>query len=319
MFRLLFLAFVCALLPLGVSARDILQERIVFAQGTSGTTINGRITGDNITDYLLRATAGQQMTVTFAPDNSFAYFNVLQGDDPTALHVGSRDGGAYSGTVPATGDYRIRVYLMRAAARRDEVANYRLSVTIGEAAAPAPDYADGLAGGPDWWAVTGLSTGDALNVRSGPGTRNAVIGQLGNGDRVRNRGCQMNGDTRWCQIEFPGDQVVRGWVAGRYLREAAAPSDAGSREARGSIPCAVLEGQPMGSCTFRVSRGTGGTASVWVALPSGGERYLDFRDGTLVGSDPGKETHQEKSGDLNLIWIDGVERFEIPDAVIYGG
>lgn len=61
-----------------------------------------------------------------------------------------------------------------------------------------------------------------------------------------------------------------------------------------------------------------GTANVWVTMPSGGERYLAFNEGMLIGSDPGKEMHQERSGDLNLSYIDGGERYELPDAALYG-
>ncbi|MGG7644789.1 SH3 domain-containing protein [Rhodovulum sp. YNF3179] len=65
--------------------------------------------------------------------------------------------------------------------------------------------------------VTGLRGGDTLNVRSGPGTGNAIVGALTNGTSVRNLGCQMQGNTRWCQIEMMTDMRERGWVAGRYL------------------------------------------------------------------------------------------------------
>jgi hypothetical protein len=40
------------------------------------------------------------------------------------------DQNQYEGTLPASGDYRIRVYMMRSAARRNEVANYRLEIII---------------------------------------------------------------------------------------------------------------------------------------------------------------------------------------------
>ena len=307
-------------LPCAAWSQDTVEKRIEFSPGSSGTTIEGRIQGYSSVDYLLGASEGQRMTVDFTTDNPSAYFNLMRGNDPAALHVGSIAGNRFDGALPASGDYRVRVYLMRNAARRNEVAYYTLRVSIaGQSAAAAPpsgDFADGLSGGPDWWEVTGLAANDTLNVRTGAGIGNSVIGAFGNGDRVRNLGCAMNGSTRWCRGEMPGDQPVRGWVAGRYLVEAAAPPVNG---ASGSIPCAVSQSQPMGRCAFRVSRGSGGTASLWVALPAGGERYLDFREGNLVGSDPGKATHQERLGDLNLIFIDGIERYEIPDAVIYGG
>lgn len=317
----LFLTIFTLVAPSICAAQPISEHRVSFAPGTSGTTIQGRIDGSQIADYILGARAGQVMTVDFSPTNPSAYFNVMRGADPAAIFIGSTSGNSFSGALPGDGDYRIRVYLMRSAARRNEVSDFTLTVGIG-AAAPSPaasgDYADGLAGGPDWWAVAGVTAGDLLNVRSGPGAANPVVGQLGNGDRVRNLGCRMNGETKWCEIEMPGDQPVRGWAAGRYLTEAAGVSTP-NREATGMIPCALAVGQPMATCTFRVSRGSGGTASVWVALPSGGERYLDFREGRLVGSDPGMQVFQDRMGDLNIVSINGIERYELPDAILFGG
>lgn len=65
--------------------------------------------------------------------------------------------------------------------------------------------------------VTGIPAGDVLNVRSGPGTSYRIVGALGNGDRVRNLGCQSQGSSRWCRIEMMTDMRERGWVNGRYL------------------------------------------------------------------------------------------------------
>lgn len=116
---------------------------------------------------------------------------------------------------------------MRNAARRGETANYQLTISVenGQAQRPttlpsgpvAPNFADGLEGGPDFWSVEGLSGGDTLNIRSGPSTGNSIIGTVQNGDVLRNLGCTMNGSTRWCQVETQRGQ--RGWVAGRYLHE----------------------------------------------------------------------------------------------------
>jgi uncharacterized protein YraI len=81
------------------------------------------------------------------------------------------------------------------------------------------DYADGLAGGPDFWEVTGLAPGDTLNLRIGPSTGDRVVGELDAGDVVRNFGCGRVSGQRWCQVAGPGDPGSEGWVAGRYLRE----------------------------------------------------------------------------------------------------
>jgi hypothetical protein len=71
------------------------------------------------------------------------------------------------------------------------------------------DFADGLAGGPDFWAVTGVPDGDTLDVRSGPATKFEVRGELANGDVVRNLGCRMEAGRRWCRI---GTMITAGFV-----------------------------------------------------------------------------------------------------------
>ena len=48
----------------------------------------------------------------------------------TALFVCSTSGNKWTGTLPKDGDYTIRVYLMRSAARRNEMAKYKLSIDI---------------------------------------------------------------------------------------------------------------------------------------------------------------------------------------------
>lgn len=118
---------------------DIQSKPLQFAKGTSAATVESSLQGDQTIDYELRARAGQTMTVTLKTSNGANYFNVLPpGSDDVAIFVGSTSGNEFSGTLPADGEYKIRVYLMRSAARRNEKANYTLTVGItGKAAAPA--------------------------------------------------------------------------------------------------------------------------------------------------------------------------------------
>ncbi|VVO09718.1 hypothetical protein PS712_03357 [Pseudomonas fluorescens] len=183
------------------------------------------------------------------------------------------------------------------------------------------DFADGFSGGPDYWDVANLSSGETLNVLSEPGVGKQIVGALVIGDRVRNLGCKPVGSNRWCQIEAGVKQKFTGWVNGKYLREAAGPPQGAtsSSDATGSLPCATALGQPSSVCPFRTTRGLGGNADVWIALPTGKERYIEFREGKPIGTDPGLTLSFERSGDLSLIRIGSVERYEIPDALIFGG
>ncbi|MEZ5936041.1 MAG: SH3 domain-containing protein [Alphaproteobacteria bacterium] len=195
-----------------------------------------------------------------------------------------------------------------------------LTVNVGgegtpESMAQAPDFADGLSGGPDYWEVTDVPAGDILNVRAGPGTANEIIGALANGDIVANRGCAMVGRSRWCQIETGAEMTFTGWVSGRYLREGYPDLD----QATGRLPCSTSIGQPTRPCDFRVTRGPAGFASVWVTIGEGRERFIAFREGEPITSEAGLDVRYEKSGDLYLIRMGGKERYEIPEAVVFGG
>jgi hypothetical protein len=70
---------------------------------------------------------------------------------------------------------------------------------------------------PDNWVVSGVASNDRLNVRSAPNADAETLGRLRNGTRVRNLGCKNSGGARWCRISA---DTVRGWVNGRFLREA---------------------------------------------------------------------------------------------------
>jgi hypothetical protein len=186
--------------------------------------------------------------------------------------------------------------------------------------------------------VTGIGGRDYLNVRTGPGTRNPVLARLSDGEILRNLGCRVVAGRRWCNVARL-DGRDSGWVAGDFLREASRqPGAGGSRpwpgrqpvgagpwgdgepfSATGSLPCATAIGQPSRPCRFGVVRsGRPGSAGVWIAIGGGEERFFQFERGRPVFTNTAGRIQVERSGDLNLIRV-GRERYEIPDAVVFGG
>ncbi len=121
------------------AADGIVTKPLQFAKGTSSATVKGSIKGYQIIDYKLRAKAGQTMTVAFQTSNLSSYFNVLPpGSNDVAIFVGSTSGNDFSGALPSDGEYKIRVYMMRNAARRNETAKFTLKVGVtGSATATA--------------------------------------------------------------------------------------------------------------------------------------------------------------------------------------
>lgn len=109
---------------------EIETKPVHFKSGTSSSEITGELKGYQIIDYTLAAKAGQEMTVHLSTDNTANYFNVLPSDSEEAIFIGSIKGNSWTGILPKTDTYRVRVYLMRSAARRNEKANYRINFAI---------------------------------------------------------------------------------------------------------------------------------------------------------------------------------------------
>lgn len=161
----------CMLYPFGLpslAADDIETHPIQFAKGASSATIKGSLKGYQIIDYKLRARAGQTMTVSLNTDNTANYFNVIPpGSNDVAVYIGSTGGNDWSGPLTTDGEYTLRVYQMRSAARRKETAHYTLTVGItGNASASllgSAPTSDGKVAGTPYHATGTLpcSMGDA--------------------------------------------------------------------------------------------------------------------------------------------------------------
>ncbi|MCS4245654.1 hypothetical protein M2418_005202 [Rhizobium sp. BIGb0125] len=111
-------------------ADDIRRETVRFAPGSSSSTIKASVKGYQSIQYTLSVTAGQKMSVQLDSPNASLYFNVTAPGAAAAMYNSSIDGNETSITIPSSGKYLIDVYLMRNAARRNETANYDLTLYV---------------------------------------------------------------------------------------------------------------------------------------------------------------------------------------------
>lgn len=111
-------------------ADDVRRETVQFAPGTSGATLTSKVRGYNSVQYSLSVRAGQKMSVQLDSGNPSLYFNITAPGASAALYNSSMDGNGTSVTIPSSGKYVIDVYLMRNAARRDETADYTLTLYV---------------------------------------------------------------------------------------------------------------------------------------------------------------------------------------------
>jgi hypothetical protein len=134
-------AFIVGAVPAAGAADAPRVERVRFERGASSATIEASIRGHETVDYVLNAGKGQSMNVSMATDNGANYFNILApGESEVAMFNGSTADNQFEGVLPGSGDYKIRVYLMRSAARRNETAKYRLEMIVSGHATAAPAH-----------------------------------------------------------------------------------------------------------------------------------------------------------------------------------
>jgi hypothetical protein len=119
--------------PTVLAQSNIQTQRVQFKPSANSAIVQGSIKGYQIVDYVVNAKKGQTMNVSMATKHGATYFNILEpGQTEVAIFNGSVSDNQFERTLKKSGDYRIRVYMMRSAARRNEVANYRLEMIVSE-------------------------------------------------------------------------------------------------------------------------------------------------------------------------------------------
>lgn len=120
--------------PLAASAQQVVP--VQFARGTSSVTVNGAITGYAYKDYRVSVVAGQTLEVSLRGLAGSPYFNMMEpGSRDVAIYNSSMGEQRFSGVTKRSGAYTIRVYLMRAMARRNETARFALNIAARRGAA----------------------------------------------------------------------------------------------------------------------------------------------------------------------------------------
>jgi hypothetical protein len=216
-------------------------EQVQFSQGATSKVIKGQIKGDNDIDYVVKAGAGQTLKVTLQGTNLQNYFNVNPPNSEQSMFVGSSSGNTFQGILPTEGNYTIRVYLMRPAARRNESSNYTLNISI---------------------------TGKSL-----------------------------------ASVSSKVDAVIPGT----------------NFHASAKVVCRGFIDDSIKQCeAFVIRRGFDGTATVEIRSSNLKRRIL-FVKGNPIASDSPYKLSVVRKGDLNIISLGDLEKFEIPDVLVTGG
>lgn len=144
-------------------------ETVTFAKGEVSRTLSGSIRGREYVDFEVTAGAGQRLSVALKRGNAMNYFNIIAPGANEALFIGSTSGRQAQRMLATDGIYTVRLYLMRAAARRNERSDYALNIALeGKALMPLPASKDALIRGTPYHAsgsIVCLRAGSTLPLR----------------------------------------------------------------------------------------------------------------------------------------------------------
>ena len=105
------------------------KTRLRFPPGASGMSVKGTVRGYAYRDYVVRANADQTITASVSAPIGFTVLTIFRPDGENL--DGAMQRSEFSGALPVTGEYVIRVGMMRARARRPRaVSNFTLKVSI---------------------------------------------------------------------------------------------------------------------------------------------------------------------------------------------
>lgn len=105
------------------------KTTVRFARGSYGTTVKGTVRGYAYHDYILGVSAGQTIDLKLTANGSPSVFTVFRPNEDNL--DGAAETVEFSGELPSTGNYIIRVLMMRSEARRKgAVSTYSLKISI---------------------------------------------------------------------------------------------------------------------------------------------------------------------------------------------
>jgi hypothetical protein len=110
--------------PTATSANANAPERITFASGSTTVTLSGHLEASGAKEYLLRALAGQTMTIQLAFSQGIAIL-VVWGEDGNVLLSDHAEASSFQRVLPTTQDYHIQLK-----GRPEGATDYRMTVNI---------------------------------------------------------------------------------------------------------------------------------------------------------------------------------------------
>jgi hypothetical protein len=113
-------------IPVAQARESVTVTPAALPAAGAARVYKGVIRGNARAEYVFHAPAGRRLLVNLKTTNPSSYFNLVQDGKDEAMFVGAMGGNSVDVVLRDAGAYRVVVYLMRNAARRNEQAKFEV-------------------------------------------------------------------------------------------------------------------------------------------------------------------------------------------------
>ena len=96
----------------------------------------GEVEGEGFVEYVFDAKVGQSLSIVLEADSRSCHFTLTAPGSATPIYISAITGDRYLANVRADGEHRVRVDLVRRAARKGESASYKITFKLAPVVPP---------------------------------------------------------------------------------------------------------------------------------------------------------------------------------------
>jgi hypothetical protein len=106
------------------------RVRVELASGSTMRNFEDSISDFEVVSYVVPLRQGQSLRIMLATNNASNCFDIYAPGTPKPIYVGDDSGNSHQLLAQTAGDYLVKVYLLRLAARDGQTANYTLELNV---------------------------------------------------------------------------------------------------------------------------------------------------------------------------------------------
>jgi hypothetical protein len=106
------------------------RVRVTFNESSATRSFDDAIGGFEAVSYVVQLRQGQSLVVSLASNNISNSFDIYAPNESKPVYIGGDSGNFHRLLAKTSGDYRVKVFLLRLAARDNQSAHYTLELKL---------------------------------------------------------------------------------------------------------------------------------------------------------------------------------------------